>query len=270
MGSQLLALGMTLIGAIALAVYGMRYQRKARTLQEGVEETDVPPLEATKHVQPVFRAFTDEVGRVAEEGAAIHVALGSGGFLNEQGMVSVAALQGIQGLNELSAAYDTPPLVTTGDATLYVLADHQLRSAYAQVGSARQYRPNLVRFMAPSPFLYAAMSATLAFDEPVGTNINLGAFDQEVTLLTDAAARRDVKVFGGAASALGLAALYPAVPDDRLIVGEELFAGGAEVTGRSAFWASLSAENVLRWLVVIGIVVAVGVSLFSALIGSGG
>jgi hypothetical protein len=279
--SQLVAVGLVLIGAVALSVYGMRHQRGRR----GTSSTDpiVPPSGRESaldepvqhafsgaHVHPTFGAFTDEVGRVAEEGVAIHVALGSGDLLSEQGMVSIAALQGLGGLVALSASYDTPPFMTTGDPTLYLLAETQMRSAYARIGNLRSYRPTVVQFVAPTPLLYAAQAATLAADGGLGTNINLGAFDQEVTLLTHAALRKNVKLYGGATSALGLAALYPDVTEDRLIMGEELFAGGAEVTGRSAFWASLHAENLMRWLVVGAIVVTVLISFLGAFVGTGG
>lgn len=282
MFGQLTALGFVLISAIALSVYGIHQQRKFRRTQttdaqmeangtrSGLQGWSVASQRARAHVQPVFDAFAGEVGRVAEEGATIHVALGSGGLLSEAGMVSVAALQSMSDLVALSAAYDTPPFVTTGDPTLYLLVETQVREAYARLGNLRSYQPAKVRFVAPSPLLYAAQAATLASDEALGTNINLGAFDQEVTLLTDAAVRKTVKLFGGSTSALGLAALYPDIDDDRMIMGEELFAGGAEVTGRSAFWASLWTENLLRWLVVMAILVTMAVSLIGAFMGSGG
>jgi hypothetical protein len=278
--SQLAALGLVLIGAVALSVYGMRQQRgrrgpqatdaQGRALDQEAGELLQPGSASPLHVQPVFSAFTDEVGRVAEQGVAIHVALGSGGLLSEQGMVSVAALQSLDALVALSVAYDTPPFVTTGDATLYLLADTRVRAAYGRLGNLRSYRPTAVQFTAPSPLLYAAQAATLAADQRLGTNINLGAFDQEVTLLTDAALRKNVKVYAGATSAQGLAALYPDIDQDRLVMGEELFAGGAEVTRRSAFWASLYAENLLRWLVIAAIGIATLISLFEALMGTGG
>jgi hypothetical protein len=278
--NELAALGLILVSAVAFAVYGMRHQRGRRGLQpidpsgyaSGQESGE--PLQpahfAPTHVQPIFGAFADEVGRVAEEGAAIHVALGSGGLLSEEGLVSIAALQSLDALVSLSAAYDTPPFMTTGDATLYLLADTRLRRAYARLGNLRSYPSTAVQFVAPSPLLYAAQAATLAADEGLGTNINLGAFGQEVSLLTDAALRKGVKLYGGATSAAGLGALYPDLDTERLIMGEELFAGGAEVTGRSAFWASLRVENLLRWLVVAAIVVSVVITLMSALLGIGG
>ncbi len=280
--SQFAALSVVLVSAVALAIYGMRHQRGQREIptmdapvgtpaqeSQSGERPSPTPFSRT-HVQPPFRAFSDEVGRVAEAGAAIHVALGSGGLLGEQGMVSIAALQGLDALVTLSAAYDTPPFMTTGDATLYLLADTQLRSGYARAGNLRGYRHTAVQFIAPSPLLYAAQAATLAADESLGTNINLGAFDQEVSLLTDAALRKNVKLYGGAASALGLAALYPDIGREQLIMGEELFAGGAEVIGRSAFWGSLHTENLLRWLIVVAIIVTMLVSLSGTFMAGGG
>ena len=246
MSSQLAALALTLIGAVALTIYGMR-QRRGKLKDAGLI--------------PAFGSLANEVGRVAEEGATIHVALGSGGLLDENGLTSIAALQGLSALMELSAAYDTPPFITTGDPTLFLIAHNQLRDAYARLGNLRNFRSELVRYTAPSPMLYAAMAATLSFDEPVGTTIILGTFDQEASLLTDAAVTEGEKLFGGATSAVGLATLYSDVGRDHLAMGEEMFAGGAGVTDRSAFWASLSAENLLRWLVVAGILVAAGASL---------
>ena len=245
MAGELIALGLVLIGAVSLAVGGIRLRRKAQ--------------DAT--VVPVFKALADEVGRVAEEGRAIHVALGSGGILGEQGMVSVAALQGLSALTELSATYDSPPFITTGDPTLYLLAENQARDGYARLGSPENYRSGTVRYVAPTPIVYAAMAATLASDEPLGTSINLGSFDQEVSLLTHAAMVNNVTLYGGAASPTGAAALYPDLEPNHLAIGEELFAGGAEATKRSAFWAGLAAQDILRWLVIVGLLVAAGASL---------
>ncbi len=245
MANQLIALGLAFIGAIALAVAGIYQRRKTH------DETIVP----------LFKALPNEVGRVAEEGRAIHVALGSGGILGEQGMVSVAALQGLSALTELSATYDTPPFVTAGDPTLYLLAENQVRDGYARLGNAESYRFGAVQYVAPSPIAYAAMAATLTSDQSLGASINLGCFDQEISLLTHAAEARNVTLYGGTASLQGAAALYPTLGVNHMAIGEELFSGGAEATGRSGFWAGLVTQDILRWLVIAGILVVTAASL---------
>ncbi|MBN1922581.1 MAG: hypothetical protein JW892_15135 [Anaerolineae bacterium] len=235
----LIALGVTLVAAVALAVIGIRYRRTP-----------------AKHLRdfPIFRALSGEVGRAAEEGTLIHISLGSGSLAGEDAMTSLAALESLSALFDLAAAYDTPPIITTGDPTLYILADDWMRRAYARLGNAERYRPTLVQFTAATPATYAAMAATYLSEKGVGANVFMGAFDQEVSLLTDAVARRDARAIGGAVSPPGLAALFTALGPAHLVMGEDLFAGGAEATQRSVFWASLGTQDFLRWLIVIGMI----------------
>lgn len=247
---QVMALGLVLVAVIAFAIYGMRYRNQS------------PP---TRPV-PVFHSLADEVGRVAEEGASIHVALGNGSIVGDDAMTSVAALQGLSGLLDLSAVYDTPPLITTSDPTLYLLASDWMRRAYTRLGSADLFKSAAVQFTAPSPITYAAMAATYLSDGGIGSNVVLGAFTQEATLLTTAAERRGIHSCGGTTSPQGLGALYPALDQEQLVMGEDMFAGGVAVLQRSSALASLAAQDVLRWLVIIGIL---GTALIS-LAGLGG
>jgi hypothetical protein len=239
MVDQIIALSMVVIGAIAFTIHRLRHRDQAPSRPS---------------VSPFFDDLSGEVGRAAEAGASIHVGLGNGGLLDQEGMTSIAALQGLSSLIDLSAAYDTPPYITTGDPTVYLLADHRMRRAYARLGNVGRYRPEFVHFTAHSPLLYAAMAGTLLHDRPVDTNIMLGSFGQEISLLNEGAQRRQAKSLGGTTTLEGSAALYPALPDDRQLIGESLFAGGAAVTERSSFDAGLWAQNILRWLVVLALV----------------
>jgi hypothetical protein len=247
----IVALVFVLLSAIALFFYGLRFRKG------GPERRDYP----------VFGTLSEEVGRAAEEGTLIHVTLGSGALTGENAVTSIAACEGLTALCNLSAAYDTPPLVTTGDPTLYLLADDWMRRAYARLGNVSRYRSTLVQYLAATPIAYAALAGTYLSARGVGANIMLGAFNQEVSLLMDAALRHGVDSAGGAVSPLALGALYPALPREDLVIGEDLFAAGAEATGEPGFWASVWAANLLRWLVVLGML---GVALFSLLgIGAG-
>lgn len=243
-----LAFVIVVIGAVAFAFYGFRYrQRKVGTRSF-----------------PVFSSLANEVGRAAEEGLFIHITLGSGDLAGEDSMTSLAALEGLTGLLDLSAAYDTPPLITTGNPTLFLLADDWARRAYLRVGNLPRYRQNLVEFVSSTPSTYAAMAATHLYGGNIGANVVLGAFNQEVSLITEAAARRGVYSMGGAASPLALGALYPILGPNQLAMGEELFASGVEVSGSTAYRASLGAQDILRWLVILGIVLTGLLSLIGA------
>ncbi len=237
--SHLIGFGIVLIGAVALALYGIRYRERLPEARQF----------------PVFRPLGNEVGKAAEEGALIHIAMGNGSVTGENAMVSVAGLEGLTALCDLSAAYDTPPIITTGDPTLYVLADDWMRRAYARLGNAQRYRPTLVQFTAATPAAYAAIAATYLYEKGVGSNIMLGAFGQEASLLAEAAARRGTFCAGGTTSPESLGALYPALPPSQLAIGEELFAGGAEVTDHPTYWAGLWSQDLLRWIVIGGMII---------------
>ena len=245
MAEQIIALAFVLVGASVLAIYGLRHR-------------ETPP---EMRSYPLFRALSDEVGRVAEEGKTIHIALGKGGLASSDALTSVAALQSLSALFDLSAAYDAPPLITTGDPTLFLLAGDWMRRAYARIGNAARYRPLFVQFAAPTPTTYAAMAATYFFDGGLSSNIMLGKFGQEVSLLAEATQRSRIHSMGGTTSLEGISALYPALSSDQFVMGEDLFAGATEVIQRSPYWASLAAHDILRWLTIAGIVVAMIVSI---------
>ncbi len=245
MTNQLIALVLLVLGTIVLFFFLIRYKNRP------VETRDFP----------VFYGLSDEVGRVAEEGKTIHVALGSGSLIGVNAMASIAALQGLTAMFNLSAAYDTPPIITAGDPTLYLLAGDWMRRAYARLGNVAFYRPSFVRFTAASPLTYAAMTATLIFDERTGSNVVFGAFEQEVGLILEAAKRNGTSSTGGTATLPGIAAMYPMLGSDSMVMGEELFNGVPTVLDRPPYRASLLAQDTLRWLVIAGILVSAVLSL---------
>jgi len=84
--------------------------------------------------------------------------------------------------------------------------------------------------------------------------------------LTTAAEKRSIHSSGGTTSPQGLGALYPALDQEQLVIGEDLFAGSAAVSSLSSALASLKAQDILRWLAILGII---GTALIS-LVRSGG
>jgi len=245
MSDQLIALALVLVSGAVLIFYGLRHRGKVAAL----------------YPHPALQALGNEVGRVAEEGRGIHVALGRSGITGTDAMTSVAAVRDLNALVDLAAVYDTPPVITTGDPMLYLLAQNRMRKAYARLGNPGGFRMQSVHFVAASPLTYAAMAATYLYDSQIGSNITLGGFEQEVTLLTDAARRRGIQCYGGATSVAGLAALYPALGPSELAMGEELFTGGAAVDPRTSLQGSLLAQDVLRALLILGMIGLAAASL---------
>ena len=207
---------------------------------------------------PGIRDLQDEVGRTAESGGAIHIALGSGGLSGEDAITSLAGLQVVEAVTEAAVSYHVPPVITVGDPTLLFLAQDVMRRAYERRGIAELYDPTQVRFVAPSPVAYAAGAADVVAAEDVTANVVVGAFGSEATLIAHAGTRCGLPQFAAVDASRAAGALYPVIAD--LAVGEELYATGAELTRDRRYLVSLLTQDVLR---VVLVLVILGVSLLA-------
>lgn len=197
---------------------------------------------------PAFQDLKKEIGYAAESGGTIHIALGNGSLVGERAVVSLAALQVIQELADTAVRYNAPPIITVGDATLLPIAQDIMRRAYERNGLISRYNPQRVRFIAPTFVSYAAGAATLFANETITANVMVGDFGQEVALIGAAGARHRVPQLAAAVAPEALGALYPLT--ERLAMGEELFAAGAQINPRRRYALSLIAEDWLRVILV--------------------
>ena len=206
------------------------------------------------------------MGYAAESGGALHIALGSGGLNGEDAVTSLAGLQVVEALADAAVSYPAPPIVTVGDSTLLPLAQDILRRAYERHGSPELYDPGSVRFIAPSPTAYAAGAAHVVAAENVTANTMNGAFGAEVSLIANAGTRRGLAQLAAAANPTALGALYPVI--DRLAIGEELYAAGAQIARERRYTASLLVQDILRIILVLIILGAALSTAGLAILGS--
>ena len=208
-----------------------------------------------------FQNLKHEIGRAAESGGTVHIAMGNGGLVGEEAVTSFAALEAVAEMADTAVLYNAPPVITVGDPTLLPLAQDILREAYERHGLTKRYNTNQVRFVAPSPVAYAAGAANLITTGEVTTTLMMGAFGPEVSLIADASARRDLNQLAAAAAPNAIAALYPAT--DQLAMGEEMYAAGAQLTNKIRYMISLQVQDwFLRPLlaIIIGIIALLGLA----------
>lgn len=211
-----------------------------------------------------FQDLRDETGRAAESGGTIHIAIGNGGLIGEDAITSMAALEVVEELADTAVLYNAPPIITVGDPTLLPIAQDVLRRAYERHGLVKRYDPDQVRFVAPSPVAYAAGTSNIVATENVMSNAMIGAFGAEVSLIADAGTRRGLPQLAAAAAPDAIGALYPAT--DRLAVGEELYAAGAQMTDKRRYTISLQAQDFLRLLLAGFIAMTAALALIASLL----
>lgn len=200
-----------------------------------------------------YERLTRSVGLAVENGTRLHISLGRGSLFTTRGASALAGLAMLRKLTERTSLSDRPPVVTSGDASLAILSQDTLQSGYRAAGAEDQYQYSTGRLTGLTPFAYAAGTLPVTRDEQVSTNVFLGDFGSESALMADAA-ERDNSTLIAASDSISAQSVFYATAQDPLI-GEELFAAGAYVGAGPVHEASLTAQDVLRWLIILAIVV---------------
>jgi len=211
---------------------------------------------------PAFTRLRQAVGLVVEDGSRLHVSLGRGALTTPQSASALAGLALLRRLADLTSAGDQPPIVTSGDATLAILSQDTLQDA-AKFSEQAAFDPTTGRLTGLTPFSYAAGAIPAIRDENVSANLLMGNFGVEVALLTDAVERENTFVLAGSDNLTAQAVIYASAQEP--LIGEEIYAAGAYVESGPLDTASLTVQDILRWLIIAAILVGALLTLAGVL-----
>jgi hypothetical protein len=200
-----------------------------------------------------YARLNRSVGLAVENGTRLHISLGRGSLFTIRGASALAGLAMVRQLTERTSLSDRPPVVTSGNAPLAILSQDTLQSGYRGAGAEEQYRFSTGRLTGLTPFSYAAGTIPIMQDEEVSANVFIGDFGAESALLADAAEREN-SILIAASDNLAAQSVFYATSQEPL-VAEELYAAGAYVGAGAAHDASLTVQDILRWLVIAAIIV---------------
>lgn len=237
----ILGLGLVLLAAGLMFFFSLP-QRASRGQQRS--RVVLRPIRA---MQRLRRA----IGLAVEDGSRLHVSLGESSIISPTNASALVGLSTLERIGALSSVSDRPPIATSGDGTLAILSQDTLRAAYRIANISDQYDSSQARLAGPTPFSYVAGTLPVIRDEHVSANILVGNFGPEVALLADAADREDSFMLAASDSFAAQAVLYAAAREP--LIGEELFAIPAYLQAGSMYLAGLRAQDVLRWVVVVGL-----------------
>ena len=198
---------------------------------------------------PALTQLYRTLGLSVEDGTRLHISLGHGGLLDARGGSALAGLAALRHIAERTSVSDMPSVASAGDSTLGLLAQDTLQAGYQAAGVEELYVPTTGRVTGLSPFGYAAGAMNISQNENVSTNIMIGHFGPEAALLTEASDRENVSVIGASDDLAGQAVLF--VNTQESLIGEELFATGAYLGAGPTHVASLTVQDILRWLVIL-------------------
>ena len=110
---ELVGFGVVFLSALLILVLSFLYRKKFPTFRE----------------IPAFTRLRLAVGRVVEDGSRLHISLGHGTLTTPQSASALAGLALLRRLAYLTSSGDQPPIASSGDPLLSILAQDTLHAA---------------------------------------------------------------------------------------------------------------------------------------------
>lgn len=214
-----------------------------------------------------FSALPTLASESIEANRPLHLSLGSATVGGESTLVALAGRDYLYYAVQQAALSDSSPIITASDTAALPLAMDTLRRGYAAAGLPERYNPIHVRWY-PSgvrslAFAGGLMAMQGADEDDVSANLLAGSFGIELALILLASQRRGKLVAAGTDRLDGIAVAYALA--DYPILGEELFAGAAYLSGRRSLIARNLTIDALRSVLVVVVLLLILVSIATEL-----
>ena len=192
---------------------------------------------------PGLEAFNELIGRAVETGRPVYYSTGVGRLTGGDMSMTMAGLSLLGYAAKLSASNGAEfKYIAAVAAEAVPIAEDMVKTAYGE-----RYRSDQVTFVPTQPALKSAVVGTYEREKPAA-NFVLGALYWETVVVCEAGARAGAMQIGGTGRLYQIP--FIASLCDYSLLGEELLAAGAYVSGEKAQLGSILASDVLRMLIV--------------------
>lgn len=195
---------------------------------------------------PGIDAIEEGIGRATEMGQPV---LYVPGIDELQDIQTIASMLILGQVSQTVAEYEADIVVTCCIPIVREVADEVVRAGYFQAGHPDAYDPTSVRFISSEQFAFAAGTNGIMLREKPATNIFLGRFFAESLLLAETGYVNQSIQIAGTAEASQLPFFVAAC--DYTLIGEELYAVSAYLSGDPRLVSSLKASDYVKIYVVV-------------------
>jgi hypothetical protein len=207
---------------------------------------------------PAFDLLRHSLRRAAETGRAVFVALGLGGIAGRATADSLAGVEVLDAVARQMAPVGRSPIVAIADPTLLPLAESVVRRPFEMAPQGLRRPATDVRWLTPGAAAYAGGVMGALGGDHVGAAVMVGTFGDEYLLLGEAGVRHRIEQVGGTSNPAVLPFVLATANEP--LLGEDIYAAGAYLGGKSWHLGSLWAQDLARWLIVLAVIVAVAVN----------
>lgn len=205
------------------------------------------------HLRPIraYERLPVLAADAVESARRVHISLGDSALGSSSTVAALVSAEIAYRMSERLAISRHLPLLTLTSPMTLPLAQDTLRRAYLYRRTMDYYRSSAAAWYPPG-LAFAAGAASLSADLDADSHVLLGRFGTNLALLGESALRHSQTVIAHSDLLEGQAVAFAQAHD--VLLGEELYAGPAYLGGTALERGSVFAQDVLRWLVILGIV----------------
>jgi hypothetical protein len=195
-----------------------------------------------------LEAIDEVVGRATELGRPVFFSGGQGDVVGNEGTQVLAGLDVLGYVAKKSAEYNTQLVAAVCKENVHAITEGTVKAAYTEAGHPEMYQPEMVRFLSPTQMAYTAASISIIQREKVAASILIGPFAGEALIIAEAAAHVGAIGIAGTAR-LSQLPLFVAA-SDYVLIGEEMFAGSAYLSGDPSAVSAIATQDVMKIVVI--------------------
>jgi hypothetical protein len=199
---------------------------------------------------PGIDAIEEAIGRATEMGRPVLYIPGAQDIDDIQ---TVAGLVILESVAKLTARYQTPIRVPVSYPIPFTIAQEMVKSGYLHAGRPEAYDPDCVQFVSPEQFAFVAKLTGIMLRDRPAAHIFMGSFYGESLMLAETGFSTGAIQVAGTANVHQLP--FFVVACDYTLIGEELYAASAYLSGEAKLVGGLKGADMLKLLVIATILV---------------
>lgn len=201
-----------------------------------------------------LNGMEEAIGRATEMGKPIHFSPGTAALVSEDAPQVFAALSVLEWVGKKAAQKGNNKIICTiRYPEVMPLAQEALKRAYNSEGRADLYSDDMVRYLSTAQFAYAAGTIAIMEREQIAANFMMGSWIGESLILLEVGNKIGAIQVSGCAR-LGQIPFFVAASDYAMI-GDELFAAAALVSGDAVQITNIRAQDIVKLSVVLVLLV---------------
>jgi hypothetical protein len=205
-------------------------------------------------------AIEEAIGRATEMGKPV---LFVPGLKPIPAVSAIAAMDVLNRIAMKTSEYDIPLINPHSNAVTMLIAQNVIKEAYTATGKPDKFDQDNIFFITDSQFAYAAAVDGIMMRDKPATIIYMGTFYAESLIFAETGYAAGAIQIAGTDSVAQLPFFIPAC--DYTLMGEELFAASAYLSGNPIFKGSLLGQDIMKIFILSIIIAGLILKLFKIL-----